>query len=158
MNNEQNNQFDENQANAAPEQSPYQQQPNTQFTQGQQTPAQQQPFVPQGMPNQPYYNQPYQSYQPYGQPKPSNGTAIASLVLGIISIFSGGFILAIIGLCLGISSNKKLGKNGLSTAGIITSIFGIVLGIIVTIVLVFAFIEGFNDGYSSYSTYSDFYY
>ena len=62
------------------------------------------------------------------------GFAIASLVLGIISIlicccWGSGIVLAIPGLILGISANKKQ-KTGIGTAGIICSIIGTVLNVI----------------------------
>lgn len=67
-------------------------------------------------------------------PKKNNGMAITSLVLGIMScilcfspmysIITGlfGFILAIISLV-----QKRIG-SGLATAGMITSVIGIILG------------------------------
>ena len=63
---------------------------------------------------------------------PSNGKAIASLVLGILAlvcIFFGygallGIVLGIIGLVLGISA-KKEGPSGMATAGIVLSIISI---------------------------------
>lgn len=87
----------------------------------------------------------YQQYVPYPQ-QPSQGMAIASLVLGIVSIVFSLFTLAlpflflvpIIGIILGALHKGKhlpVGK-GLSTAGIITSIVGIVLPIIIVIACV----------------------
>ncbi len=88
---------------------------------------------------------PAQGYAPYQQPQ-STGMAVASLVLGIVSICSGLFMFAfpvlfllpIIGLILGIVYKCKkfsVGK-GLSTAGIITSIFGLVIPIVFLIIIV----------------------
>ncbi|HHU73224.1 MAG TPA: hypothetical protein GXZ28_01165 [Clostridiales bacterium] len=65
---------------------------------------------------------------------PSNGKAIASLVLGIIAficVFFGygallGIILAIIGLVLGISA-KKEAPSGMATAGVVLSIISLAL-------------------------------
>lgn len=62
----------------------------------------------------------------------SNGKAIASLVLGIISlvcIFFGygallGIASGVVGLVLGINSNKE-GKTGMATAGIVMSAIGL---------------------------------
>lgn len=62
----------------------------------------------------------------------SNGKAIASLILGIVSlvcIFFGygallGIILAVIGLVLGIGA-KKTAPSGMATAGIVLSIIGL---------------------------------
>lgn len=69
---------------------------------------------------------------PQASPNPSNGKAVASLVLGIISlifIFLGiyailGIVLGIIGLILGISA-KKEAPSGMATAGIVISIIGL---------------------------------
>lgn len=62
----------------------------------------------------------------------SNGKAIASLVLGIISlvlIFTGygtivGIIAGIVGLILGINARKE-NPSGMATAGIVLSIIGL---------------------------------
>lgn len=62
----------------------------------------------------------------------TNSKAIASLVLGILSlvcIFFGygsllGIVFGIVGLVLGINSNKE-GKTGMATAGIIMSAIGL---------------------------------
>lgn len=64
--------------------------------------------------------------------KKTNGKAIASLVLGILSlvcIFFGygallGIVFGIIGLVLGISANKEA-KSGMGTAGIVMSAIGL---------------------------------
>ncbi len=82
----------------------------------------------------------YQQYTPYPQ-QPSQGMAIASLVLGIISIVFAlitammplFFIVPIIGIILGALHKSKhlpVGK-GISTAGIVTSIVGIVVTILI---------------------------
>jgi cbb3-type cytochrome oxidase subunit 1 len=64
------------------------------------------------------------------QSAPSNGKAIASLVLGIVSIvfcvYGIGIVTGIIGLVLGISA-KKENPSGMATAGIVLSIIGIVI-------------------------------
>lgn len=64
----------------------------------------------------------------------NDGRAVASLVLGIISLvtmFTGtfaivGVVLSIIGLILGIKS-KKDNPSGMATAGIVLSIIALVL-------------------------------
>ena len=115
----------------------------------------QQPYNQQGV----YYNQvntPQQGYsypqyggspyQPYAPQNQSTGMAVASLVLGIISICIGLFmwsfpilfLLPIIGLILGIVYKTKhlpVGK-GLSTAGIVTSAVGLVIPIVFLIIMV----------------------
>ena len=65
--------------------------------------------------------------------KKSNGFAVASLVLGIVSIvfnFFGlsllGLILGIVGIVLGVVKKKK-NPTGMATAGLVLSIIGTVL-------------------------------
>jgi len=82
------------------------------------------------------YNSP-EGQQPYAQP-PSNGMAIASMVLGILSILFGwipiiGFVswvLAPLGLIFGfISMGKPTGK-GFAITGLITSAIGLLICIL----------------------------
>ena len=65
--------------------------------------------------------------------KKSNGFAIASLVLGIVSIVFNffalqifGLILGIVGIVLGVMAKKK-NPSGMATAGLVLSIIGTVL-------------------------------
>lgn len=73
--------------------------------------------------------------QPSG-PQQNNGLAIASMVLGIIAIVLNccsawyGLVLAIVGLVLGIVSNKNYGRKGMATAGIVCSIVALVLTVL----------------------------
>lgn len=81
-----------------------------------------------------------------GQSTP--GLAIASLVMGIISLlvcccWGCGILFAIPGMIMGISANKKV-KTGVGTAGIVTSIVGLVLNIIVLIVYVVSLFIAMN--------------
>jgi len=110
-----------------------------------------QPPYPYGQPNYgkppgsqpPYpYGQPNygQLYAPATQPQ-SNGKGVASLILGICSIVSSGFVITgviagIIGLVLASLSKKQIGKNGLATGGLITSIIGLVLSIITLLMFI----------------------
>ena len=88
------------------------------------------------------YGQPG-GYDPYNTtPVPqSNGMAVGSLVLGILSIVGCCFwyvavVLAIIGLILGVMAKKK-NPSGMATAGIILSaidlVISIALGILVLV-------------------------
>lgn len=69
---------------------------------------------------------------PTNENKPTNGKAIASLVLGILAavcVFFGygallGIALGVVGLILGISA-KKEEPSGMATAGIVLSIIAI---------------------------------
>ena len=106
---------------------PYGQQPYGQRPYGQQA------YGPQGM---------YQ--QPYSQPQPGNGLAIASLILGICSIplaffFSiGGIVCGIIGLILAIMAKNRGNLSGMRTGGLICSIIGLVISIILLIISIIA--------------------
>lgn len=72
------------------------------------------------------------------QTPPSNGKAVASLVLGIVAIASifipsiGGFIgivAAIVGLVLSIQA-KKVQKSGMATAGMVLCIIAIAIDVL----------------------------
>lgn len=64
--------------------------------------------------------------------KKSNGLAVASLVLGIVSIVFSfflqwlGLIIGIVGIVLGVMAKKK-NPSGMATAGLVLSIIGTVL-------------------------------
>ncbi|MCR4697093.1 MAG: DUF4190 domain-containing protein [Lachnospiraceae bacterium] len=73
-----------------------------------------------------------------GAVEESKGLAIASLILGILSILCGGGIFGIVGLILAIVAKKK-GQAGPHTIGLILSIVGLVLGLIVGIILGFIY-------------------
>lgn len=118
---------------------PYQQQYNRQAGTYNQQNIPQQGYIP------PQYGTPYR--QPYVSQNQSTGMAVASLVLGIVSIcfslfmfsFPPLFLVPIIGLVLGIvfkSKHLPVGK-GLSTAGIVTSVLGLILPIILVIIMAF---------------------
>lgn len=94
---------------------------------------------------QPYGNGGQQNSQPYGyagsqqpqQPKKGSGCAIASLVLGILSLILccvGGGIFGIIGVVLGIISLcRKESGRGMAIGGLVTSGIGLLLGIFMLI-------------------------
>lgn len=120
-------------------QQPYQQPYQQNYNYNQQD-INQQGYVP---PQQNGYG--YNQYTPYPQ-QPSQGMAIASLVIGIISIVFALLtamvpfllIVPIIGIILGALHKSKhlpVGK-GISTAGIVTSIIGIVLTILIYVLCV----------------------
>lgn len=73
------------------------------------------------------------------QPEGGKGMAVASMILGIVSIVMlccSQYIslpCAIIGLILGIVHKKKNGKNGMATAGVVCSIISLVLSILLII-------------------------
>jgi len=85
------------------------------------------PLAPAAQPQvqaQPVYQQPvYQ--QPVAVKVPGKGLAIASLVLGIISIFLYPIITGTLGLVFGCIAKSKGFKGGLATGGIVCSIIGL---------------------------------
>lgn len=117
------------------------------------------PVQQAGEGNTPAGNYPYQppagvpqNMQPYVQPpapvplKPSNGVGVAGMVIGIIAyVFCAvpvfGFVLSLIGVILsgtGLSRMAHCRLNGCAIAGIILSIFALMISLIVTIVLLTA--------------------
>lgn len=102
-------------------------------------------------PQQPYppgYGQPYAQQPP--PPAPSNGLGVAALVLGILAILLAfvpilGFVaypLAIVGIILGLVGLGRVrsgrSSRGITLAGLIASIVGLVLVIVSTVVYVSA--------------------
>ena len=68
----------------------------------------------------------------------SKGLAIASMVLGIVSLVLScvwyvSIPAAIVGIILGVMHNKKNGKCGMSTAGIACSIISLVLTVLLLV-------------------------
>ena len=87
------------------------------------------------LPDEIKQNPPGASYQ---EPVGKRGLGVASLVLGILSIVIPylGLILGIIGIVLAVKQRSVM-REGLSTAGLVTSIIGTVLwGITVVVLLV----------------------
>ena len=147
-----------------PQQNPYNQSQQNPYNQPQQNPYYQYQqggtYNRQNIPQQGYVSPQYGTpYQPYALANQSTGMAVASLVLGIISIclslfvwsFLPLYVIPIIGLILGIvfkSKHLPVGK-GLSTAGIITSSIGLALPIILLIVLTVLLMNHSLDGFMS---------
>ena len=141
-----------------PQQQPvYQQQPYQQ--QYQQPVYQQQPYqqqyqqpVYQQQPYQQQYQQPqYPQYMETPEEKTANGFAVASLVLGLVSLFCCGLFTGIPGLIFGIISiRKKKEQNGMAIAGII--ICGIAI-VFTTLVCVIALISSATSSYSYHRVY-----
>lgn len=101
---------------------------------------------------QPDYTQQYsnmQSPQYYPQPDNSKGMAIASLVMGIISLVCCGSIFAILGIIFGaVSLSRKKQHNGMAIAGLIISCIAFVLWLVAIIFL--ASTGYFNGNYHYY--------
>lgn len=81
--------------------------------------------------------------------EPSNGMAIASMVVGIVGLltswFTIGFIAGVVALILGILSVKKPKGKGMAIAGIVTGGLAMLTGIIVFMI---GFMIGFANGIS----------
>ena len=154
----------------APDTNPYMQSNDTAYSQQQtyQQPVYQQPAPPP----QPPYQDPYaqsagqqaygqygqQPYYPQPQPNKTDGKAVVSLILGILSIstscsYGFGLIFGIPGLLLAMLSRKSTQQQpygtpnsgnsaGLATAGMICSIIGTVLSAIMLIILIILFALG----------------
>lgn len=76
----------------------------------------------------------------YQEPQQNGGKgmAIASMILGIVSIVLScvwyiSVPAAIVGIVLGVMHNKKSGKCGMTTAGIVCSAIGLVLTIVLIV-------------------------
>ena len=128
-----------------PQQIEYYQQPGQQsyYQQPGQQPGQQPYYQQPGQ--QPYY--PQQGGTPYQQNIPGKGTAVASLVLGIIALVVAWFgwgavvaiVLSIVGIILGINARKQLLPDqgrGMATAGMICSIIALAISAIVFVACV----------------------
>ena len=95
----------------------------------------------------PLTNQLTNQYMQQVQVRPTNGKAIASFVLGLISVIGCGYtgFLGIIGIILSAVAKKNIkqrGDNGggLATAGLVLSIIGVALFVIVVGSLTFTYI------------------
>lgn len=84
---------------------------------------------------------------------PSNGLAIASFILGLVSTVTMcwcGLLsipLGVVGLILGLVAKKNPIQRGFSTAGIVLSLVGMVMSVIYIIVLVLLAIADQSGGY-----------
>jgi len=95
----------------------------------------------------------YNSFAPPPMPTVTNGLSIASMILGIASIFLSccygiGIITAILGVIFGFVSKKSIDNSqgreqgkGFAIAGIITGFIAILFSILVVVVLVSYFKE-----------------
>lgn len=119
-----------------------------------------------GQPEQQPQQQPPYSYplpQGYARPAPTEGLAVASMVIGIVSlVLACGYGIGLLGspaaLVMGrISmkridrSNGQLGGRGMAQAGFILGIIGTVLLAITLIALVVILVVAVGGGFDSYS-------
>lgn len=133
------------------QQSNYYEQQN-QYSQSQQNQYGQNNQYSQQAGYQSQYNQPVgnayqqQQYASYEQPS-GKGFAIASLVLGIVSVCTccGGLLPSALGLIFGIiSKSKQSENNGMAIAGIILSSIGIVISLIFIAMMIIGGAQGDN--------------
>lgn len=88
---------------------------------------QQQGYQQQGYQQQGYQQPVYPQYVP-AQPIPGKGLGIASMVLGIVSLWlCAAFIPALLAIIFGAVSKNKGYKGGMATAGIVCGIISVVL-------------------------------
>ena len=107
------------------------------------------PQNPYASPNS-EYSQPAPYYQPgYDAMLPTSGKAIASLVLGILSIalIYFGLILGPLAIGFYASARRDLSQippthkgQGINTAGLVTGIIGTIIGILVVVAIIFALV------------------
>ncbi len=106
---------------------------------------QQNQWQQQGDPNQ-WQQQQTPQWSGYQPSPPTPGNAIASLILGIVSIVLCPIITAVVGLVLGYNAKReidnsggRLGGRGVAVGGIVTSWIGLVLwGLPILGVIVFS--------------------
>lgn len=89
---------------------------------------------------QPQYQQPvYQQPMMPQEPKKSAGLAIASMVLGIISLVSCcwpyvAIVLALLAVIFGaVSLAKKMGGKGMAIAGLVCGIIGLIPAVVILV-------------------------
>lgn len=110
-------------------------------------------------PNGGYQQNPYQNQ---GGREPFNGMAIASLVIGIISVIPCclfpyiGIPLNIVGLVLGIISRRKPFGRGMAIAGIVLNIIFLVFATVWLIVVLYIYVN--IPAQSVYDAYQNFMY
>ncbi len=94
---------------------------------------------------------------PYSNAAPQNsdsvGFGVASLVLGILSIFlfacCVNFIMALLAIIFGIVQIAKSKKRGMAIAGIITSVISVILSLLLWSGA-FSSLRGVNDFYNEW--------
>ncbi len=106
------------------------------------------PYDPYGEQQPPPQPQPYQYPPQFGPPvPPTNGMAIASLVLGIASPFFCG-VASVLALVFGYMAKSQIrqrgeGGSGMATAGIVLGWIGVAASVLLTIVLVIGFLASY---------------
>lgn len=92
----------------------------------------------------PVYDAP-QNYNPTPDAPPAKGLAIASLVLGIVSLFCLPVVTGVLAAIFGGVAKSKGNTSGMATAGIVLGIIGVATWLIMIIACGgFAFIPGLS--------------
>ncbi len=105
------------------------------------------PVAPAPMPMQPQY----QMQQPVAAvPHHGSGMAVASLVLGIVSlvlcwIWVVGIPVGILAIVFGVLSKKQPANKGMAMAGLVTGIIGVVLAIVIIVIALTTVNKAAND-------------
>lgn len=139
-------------------QDPYGQSPYTQSPYGQAQPDQN-PYSQAPYGQSPYgqspYGQPYQAPYGYQPAQTTNGLAIASLVVSIISVTAFCGLTGIVGAILGHVARKQIrernqGGAGMALAGIIIGWIGVALIVVFALVMIVAIAS--EDSSTTYTT------
>lgn len=89
------------------------------------------------MTEQPPFGAPYPGFRP---PPPTNGHAIAALVLGLVSLTGCSFITGIPAMVLGRMAKREIAESQGATTGQDLAQIGFVLGLVATILGVLALV------------------
>lgn len=88
-----------------------------------------------------------QTHHTTTQSQPESGLAIASLVLGVVSMTGPGLLLGIPAIITGaMALKRKLGGRGLALAGLITGIISTVLSVLFIMFIALMIIIGIAAG------------
>lgn len=93
--------------------------------------APQQPYAPTqpyGAAPTPYYPAPAPTYE-----QPAKGLSIASLVLGIVSLFIAAYIAGTLAIVFSCMAKKKGNTSKMNTAGLVLGIIGIAAALLIQI-------------------------
>jgi hypothetical protein len=83
------------------------------------------------------------------QIEPTNGMAVASLIVSIFGFCSGTVIPSIVGIILAVLAKKKPGGKGLATGGLVVGIIGAAIWVIVWTLFIIGIIAAASmDSYS----------
>jgi hypothetical protein len=112
--------------------------------------------VPAGPPPGAYPPPQYPGFPP-APAGPSNGPAVASLVVGIVALITApvvvGLVLGIVAVFMGVSARRRVkrgeaGHAGVALAGIVLGVLATAVGLVIAVILAFGFAtDQFNSTY-----------